>query len=347
MKREHAACILKPRGPFHVGEREGMREGSGVFIHSDTLFSALCHSYLLLYGKAELECFLAAENGADPPLVLSSAFPYWKGKHYFPVPRNFTPRDKEAKKLRFIEQSAFEALLVEPLPHGKLIPYGLPAGVIETDDVAKVTVSRTGGSATDEGGFYHVGLTFYKDASLYSLARYGTDDSRMKVEAAMRLMCDEGIGGYRTVGKGQFEQPDFSQKVLMDEPESPDACLTLSLYYPTEVESHGLSKGFYDLVPRRGYVYSPVTRSLRRKEVSMFSEGSVFPGNGRTGKLADVTPDDFNDHLVYRCGLAFSIPCALSASCHAEHRPHHSERPACHSERSEESRLLPGGSTHV
>jgi CRISPR-associated protein Csm4 len=334
MKREHAACILKPRGPFHVGEREGMREGSGVFIHSDTLFSALCHSYLLLYGKADLERFLAAENGVDPPLVLSSAFPYWKGKYYFPVPRSFTPRDKEAKKLRFIEQSAFEALLVEPLPDGKLVPHGLPAGVIETDDVPKVTVSRTGGSATDEGGFYHVGLTFYKDASLYFLARYGIDESRRKVEAAMRLMCDEGIGGYRTVGKGQFEQPDFSQKVSMDEPESPNAGLMLSLYYPNETESQGLPDGFYDLVPRRGYVFSPTTRSLRRKEVSMFSEGAVFPGSGRTGKLVDVTPDGFNDHLVYRCGLAFTIPCKLI--------------PFSHSERSEESSARhPAGGTHA
>ena len=317
MKREHAACILKPRGPFHVGEREGMREGSGVFIHSDTLFSALCHSYLLLYGKEELERFLAAENGADPPLVLSSAFPYWNGKYYFPVPRNFTSRDKEAKKLRFIEQSAFEALLVEPLPDDKLISFGLPPGVIETDDVPKVTVSRTGGSASDESGFYHVGMTFYKDASLYFLARYGTDESRRRVEAAMRLMCDEGIGGYRTVGKGQFEQPDFSQGVSIDEPESPSADLMLSLYYPKETESQGLPDGFYDLVPRRGYVFSPTTRSLRRKDVSVFSEGSVFPGNGRTGKLVDVTPDGFNDHSVYRCGLAFTVPCRLAPHRHS------------------------------
>jgi CRISPR-associated protein Csm4 len=314
MKREHAACILKPRGPFHVGEREGMREGSGMFIHSDTLFSALCHSYLLLYGKSELERFLAAENGANPPLVLSSAFPYWNGKYYFPVPRSFTPKDKEAKRLRFIEQSAFEALLVEQLPDDKLMPCGLPAGVIETDDVPKITVSRVGGSATDEGSFYHIGLTFYKDASLYFLARYGTDESRRRVEAAMRLMCDEGIGGYRTVGKGQFEQPDFSQKVSIRVPESADANLVLSLYYPKEAESQGLSDGFYDLIPRRGYVFSPATRSLRRKEVSMFSEGSVFPGNGRTGKLVDVTPDGFSDHLVYRCGLAFTVPCKLPGS---------------------------------
>jgi CRISPR-associated protein Csm4 len=125
-------------------------------------------------------------------------------------------------------------------------------------------------------------------------------------------MCDEGIGGYRTAGKGQFAQPDFSHNVMLDLPESPDGSLMLSIYYPTEAESQGLSDGLYDMVPRRGYVFSPTTHSLRRKEVSMFSEGSVFPGNGRTGKLVDVTPDGFSDHNVYRYGLAFGVPCKLS-----------------------------------
>jgi len=327
MKREYAACILKPRGPFHVGEREGMREGSAEFIHSDTLFSALCHSYLLLYGKAELERFLAAENSADPPLVLSSAFPFWKNEFYFPVPRNIMPKTKEAKRVRFVRQPALESLLAAPLDDDKLKSYGLPSGVIRTDDVPKVTVSRTGGSAQEEGGFYHVGLTYYvKDAALYFLMQT-VDEWRDKVTAAIRLMCDEGIGGYRTAGKGQFEQPDLSRTLTLNEPESADACLTLSLYYPGDTESQGLSDGFYDLVPRRGYVFSPLTHSVRRKQVVMFAEGSVFPENGDCtarpraqgdcprfrGRLVDVTPDDADKlglaHRVYRSGLAFTVPC--------------------------------------
>jgi len=303
-----SACILKPRGPFHAGEREGMREGSGEFIHSDTLFSAICNCYLLLCGKAELERFLAAENAPNPPLVLSSAFPYWDGKFYFPMPRSFVPQTKETRRIRFIEQSAFDALLAGQVSEGELKRRSLPSGVVMTDDVPRVTVSRTGGSAQEEGGFYHVGLTYYKQgAALYFLMKLA-DDWRRKVSAAVRLMCDEGVGGYRTVGKGQFEQPVFTELVL-NLNLGLNSQLLLSLYYPTEGEHAGLADGWYDLVQRKGYIFSPETRSLRRKAVSMFAEGSVFPGSERKGRLVDVTPEQGSRHSVYRNGLAFAIPC--------------------------------------
>lgn len=309
------ACILKPRGPFHVGEREGMREGSGHFIHSDTLFSAFCHSFLLLYGSGELERFLDAENGSDPPFVFSSAFPAVDGVFYFPVPRSLMPKDKKAKRLSFIRQTEFEAAIVgKTLPDKALADAGLPAGVVTTDDVPRVSLSRTSGTA-DQGGFYHVGLTWYgKDASLYFLARFGPGEWQDKVKAAIRLMCDEGVGGYRTVGHGQFEQPEF-RDIDLNVPGPADGRLVLSLYYPAEAELTGLTEGWYDLVQCKGYVFSPVTRSLRRKQVTMFVEGSVFPGLDRKGQLADVTPDEAGQlglkHKVWRNGLAFTVPCVL------------------------------------
>ncbi len=315
------ACILKPRGPFHIGEREGMREGSEVFIHSDTLFSALCHSLLLLYGRAELERFLEAQQGPDPPLVLSSAFPRWQGRYYFPVPRHYFPKGekaKQVKRLRFIEQPAFEKLLAGPLDEDKLIPYGLPASAVVLEDVPRVTVSRTGGTATEEGGFYHVGLVYYtKDADLFFLVDFRSAEWEPKVKAAIRLMCDEGIGGYRTVGKGQFEPPDLDQTVSLNLPAQAGGSLLLSLYYPADRERTGLGDGWYDLAPRKGYVYSPDTRSLRRKSVMLFAEGSVFPGTDRKGMLVDVTPGNADQlglgHRVFRNGLAFTVPCVIPA----------------------------------
>ncbi len=309
------ACILKPRGPFHVGEREGMREGSGHFIHSDTLFSAFCHSFLLLYGSDELERFLDAENGSDPPLVFSSAFPAVAGVLYFPVPRSLMPKDKEAKRLSFIRQTEFEAALVgKTLPDKTLTDAGLPDKVVKIDDVPRVSVSRTSGTA-DQGGYYHVGLTWYgKNAALYFLVRFGPGEWQDKLKAAVRLMCDEGLGGYRTVGLGQFEQPQF-RDIDLNVPGPADGQLMLSLYYPAEAELTALTQGWYDLVPRKGYVFSPDTRSLRRKQVTMFAEGSVFPGLGRKGQLADVTPDQSEqlglNHRVWRNGLAFAVPCVL------------------------------------
>uniref|UniRef100_A0A7C4GIT0 CRISPR system Cms protein Csm4 n=1 Tax=candidate division WOR-3 bacterium TaxID=2052148 RepID=A0A7C4GIT0_UNCW3 len=111
MKHEYAACILKPRGPFHVGDREGMREWSDVFIHSDTLFSALCHSYLLLHGrdgKTGLDAFLTAMQDGEPPLRISSVFPFWKETFYFPIPHNQQPPNKDTRRVRFLPQAAFD-----------------------------------------------------------------------------------------------------------------------------------------------------------------------------------------------------------------------------------------------
>ena len=103
-------------------------------------------------------------------------------------------------------------------------------------------------------------------------------------------MCDEGIGGYRSAGKGCFEQPRL-EDVVIAVPEKPDGWLSLSLFHPTGTELDGLGDGFYDLLTRSGYVYSPDNRSLRRKTVRMFDEGSVFPTPERRGELVDVTPD--------------------------------------------------------
>jgi CRISPR-associated protein Csm4 len=52
-------------------------------------------------------------------------------------------------------------------------------------------------------------------------------------------------------------------------------------------------------------------RNLRRRTVRMFSEGSVFSteSNSRLyGGLADVKPDKFAEHEVYRYGYAFAVP---------------------------------------
>ena len=97
----------------------------------------------------------------------------------------------------------------------------------------------------------------------------------------------------------------------MSTPAKPDGWISLSLYHPGRDELTGLGDGYYDLLTRSGYVFSPDNRSLRRKTVRMFDEGSVFPVPERRGELADVTPDGFKAHKVWRFGLAFSLPCRL------------------------------------
>ena len=64
----------------------------------------------------------------------------------------------------------------------------------------------------------------------------------------------------------------------------------------------------YELLRRGGWVSSsPSGIQRRRKSIQMFAEGSVFAVIPM-GKLANVTPDGFTTHHVYRSGIRLSLP---------------------------------------
>jgi CRISPR-associated protein Csm4 len=67
---------LEARAPFHFGLRGVGIEATAAYGPSDTLFSALCHTIRQQFGLARLEAFLDGYPSPDPPLLLSSAFPY-------------------------------------------------------------------------------------------------------------------------------------------------------------------------------------------------------------------------------------------------------------------------------
>jgi len=62
------------QSPLHLGEPGAGMERTLTYIPSDTLFSALCNAWALIYGKGELEDLLQ-RFGQDAPFRLSSAFP--------------------------------------------------------------------------------------------------------------------------------------------------------------------------------------------------------------------------------------------------------------------------------
>lgn len=311
-------CHLKPKGPFHLGERENWREGSSEFIHSDTLFSAFCHSYLLLYGRANLEELLDQFVSGNPPFLLSSAFPYWQGQYYFPVPKNQIPKTKEAKKIQFVEKKGFEELikgakLEEILPDIKSIPANAePYFPWVKENVPRVSLSRYSNHPIEDGGYFHFGLVFYQaDTELFFLIKYNDTSIKKEFEAAIRLLADEGIGGDRSSGKGIFHPPVFSE-IEISIPQNADGTISLSLYYPGNGELNEISEGFYELLERKGYIYSPYGMSLRRKSIRMFTEGSVFSAKSpKIGKLVNVTPEIFTHHNIYRYGFIFGLPCKL------------------------------------
>ncbi len=312
-------CQFKPKGSFHLGEREKWLEGTHTFIHSDTLFSAFLNAFLLLFGEEELKDLINRFEDNNPDFLISSAFPYWQDRLFFPVSKNQIPTEKKVKKIQFIEKEGFEQLLkgkklatvLNELKPKTIPQEEEPRYPWNLDNVPRVGLSRLD-NHPGERFFYFGEVNYKEDAGFFFLIRYLNEGFKNKFEATMNLLADEGIGGDRSSGKGFFEYPTFKE-IEIEVPDNAEGVITLSLYYPKdESEIEGFKNGFYDLLERKGYIYSPYCKNLRRKSVRMFSEGSVFPKlPERQGRLVSVKPDIFTLHQVYRYGYLFSLPCQL------------------------------------
>ena len=222
------------------------------------------------------------------------------------------PKNKEIKKKKFIEKSGFEKLLsgeqIESIEADKFIPDKNNESPYSMINVPRIGLSRL----TNHQGenYFHFGEIIYREnAGLSFLYEIKDKNIESQFQTTLTLLADEGIGGDRSSGKGLFNQPAFSD-ITLNTPENAPGLITLSLYSPAHNELDNIDRAYYQLLSRSGYIYSPYCQSLRRKSVRMFTEGSVFSGK-KTGKLADITPQIFKEHKVYRYGFAFTLPCVL------------------------------------
>lgn len=325
---EFTICKIVPRGSFHLGTKEGILEETADYIHSDTLFSAICNSHRLLYGNEELESILEQFKDDDPPFLISSAFPFVKDMLLFPLPKNvdfgeYVEERKEFKKVEFVSRTIFERILEnkdikedakkENLIQRKRILLTSEEKSELGDDkiwsereVPRVTIDRK----TSASNIYHFGEVFYSnECGMYFLIDFKKKECEKEVKAAIRLLGDEGIGGDRTYGKGLFKikEPEFDRISMDFQPRN--GFVTLSLYYPKKDEVPKLKDGYYEFISRGGWIYSLEGRNIRRKFTRMFIEGSVFGvPTGLYGDLVPVGPKEFTHHEIYRYGYAFTIP---------------------------------------
>jgi len=379
------AYHLQARAPFHFGLRGVGIEATSVHGPCDTLFSALCHVLRQQFSLAMLQDFLDSYASPDPPLVLSSAFPYvlsrfeeevegWQPPdpfdatqaiRFFPRPLEPPPgvRDdpkerKTVKRIAWLSEMIFRAWvgndsaflsrewIKEINIGGQKVKYpNLVQGRRvwlttderervagwrdeETDairlwavgDVPRVTVDRRASTST----VYQAGRVWFQPGGgLWLLARW-REDWQERGELALQVLGDAGIGGERSAGHGLFCLHGPHALSGLPDPTPGGRFLTLSLYYPTEAELADVLEGAgvnYRLQMRRGWMASPDSTkpatgeplsgsALRRKAVRMFVEGSILRWpDGKTvqGALADVTPEVFDPHKVWRYGLAYAV----------------------------------------
>ena len=332
--------LLRFRGPLHVAERGVGIEETAEFVHSDTLFSALCSVVRLGWGESELEHFLAPFRAGEPPFLVSSAFPFAGPVRFLPKPQLALPSPppddarKRLRQTRWVSFGLFQAWLSGQLPGDAFTPEaflpavaawllpsesralprsftrdGIPLWV--RDVVPRVAIDRV----TSASQVFRSGrLRFGPESGLFVLVEWRDASWRPLVETALAELGQLGLGGLRSTGHGQFTlEPGEESDV--PEQEQPVGLVTLSLYAPTR---HELAAGVlgpaarYDLVLRGGWIASPDGSSYRRRELRMISEGSLVaqpPGTTVRGHLVDVTPEVMRTvHPVYRYGFAFAVP---------------------------------------
>lgn len=330
----------------HFGEVGIGVEETSERVRSDTLFSALIVAYARLFGKDAVEDLLKSFD-PSPPFRISSTFVYCDDENkridYLPKPLKF-PRGypigndleftKTYKKIHYLPlevwQRWYQGNGFTNDDRTELIGYTNKtktsgslnnAGIFDYSQTyqihktPKVAIDRT----TRATNFYHTGFVqFDRSCGLYFLIEFinADQDLENRLHAALNLLGDEGLGGERSSGAGQFEATwsDLSDtwKKLLNCSQPTDYSL-ISLLWQTPIpDTLHADRASYGILERGGWISSPFSgRQLRRKKVRMFVEGSVFPVRP-DGQLADVTPYQFQKlHKIYRSGIAFSLPIIL------------------------------------
>lgn len=327
---------LKFRTPLHIGEPGIGVEGSLTYIPSDTLFSALCHTWLAAFGEDELRKLLEEFLGVQapdrsPPFVLSSAYPYWDEQFFLPKPY-IPPRPYTEEPSPQMERTPIKDLDFIPAEiFIQWIGMGLPAdagGNLERTIkdleehplyrealVARVRIDRV----THASDLYFCGLvSFPTEGGLYVLIE-ARSDLEAKLKTCFELLGELGVGGERAAGCGKFDVRDWrkidsvqSLRTLVSGSGEPSAYCTLSLYHPSSKELEQIQQNPEQYV--KGYAWAlrggwaTLTgqgQPHKRQACRMFKEGSVFTFKP-VGMLVNVGQGSTT--IIYRSGLAFAVP---------------------------------------
>lgn len=319
--------------PLHIGDERADYGTSLQTIHSDTLYAAMTS----VLAKIGVEI---PDNG-DLGFSISSLFPYYqKTKEESAV--YFLPKLKTqaiphidlqdiAKKIKKVEwldvdyfnkqingEDLFHKDFKEAQLGGKYLAKEVVPDFIQKEVNPRVKVSRD--FSEDAEPFYMERL-FFKDLSgMYFIA----DGNTKKIDLALNILKDEGIGTDRTIGNGFFEYEKSEIEIKL--PES-DYITNLSLFIPEDQnQMDDLLNGeniAYDFQKRGGWITDSGLNTFRKNTIQMFTEASVFSnkegGNNLNikGKIVDLKPKlnfehlEVKEHPIWRSGRALFIPVKL------------------------------------
>jgi len=315
------------KSPVHISSAKDDLASSRRMMHSDTLYAAITDTWYLLYPDVP----------APEDYTVSSLFPFYeyekrKFEYFFPKPKisyEVDPKEveiKAVKKIRWLAKEFFEKwisgrnifdemekedlteLLSRVKKNGGYLSYHMDHSPLVSSLTPRVAVPRAQGE--DSRPFEFEKLFFRPSAGWYFLADFEDEDTRKRVEKVLTFLQEEGMATDKFLGMGRFELE--RDTLTLDVPENGEKVINLSLFIPEDDFDFKKVENFA-LLRRGGYITTHPWRTLRKKSVYAFEEGSVFQGmqGNRSGKTVDLKPDGFDNtglHPVYRNGKSIFIP---------------------------------------
>ncbi len=315
--------------PLHLGDERADYGTSLQTIHSDTMYSAIISSL----AKIGVEI---PKNG-DFGFSISSLFPYTKadGSDVYFLPKlksqnipsaKLLDVTKKIKKVEWLDIDFYnrhingENLFDEKFNPNQLSGKYLSVKSIDEKFITKevnprVKVSRDW--SEDAEPFYMERIYFKENSGMYFIANGDTS----KIDIALNVLKDEGIGTDRTVSNGffEFEKNEIELKL----PDS-NYITNLSMFIPENKEQlETLLKSdtvAYNFQKRGGWITDRGLNTFRKNSIYMFNESSVFENDRNInsilvrGKTVDLKPKIEHvsiNHPIYRVGKSIFIPVKI------------------------------------
>jgi CRISPR-associated protein Csm4 len=168
----------------------------------------------------------------------------------------------------------------------------------------------------DNDRFYHETIVQFHSFSVAGVDYEGaycvlfdadalTTEERQEFLAAVRIMVDEGVGGQRSSGKGQFRE---IREVTITLPFSEDASryLGISVLSPASNDEFESLERYELFVRGGGSLGWRGDVEKHRKQARFIREGAVMSRN-ISGRIVDLSPDT-ESGLIMRNGRNFAIP---------------------------------------
>jgi CRISPR-associated protein Csm4 len=314
---------LRFNTPVHFGSPDSALSlyTSEDHFRADTLFSALGHTALQLYGEEGLNKLVSmAKNGT---LLLSDSMPWAGSQYYLPKPCFAAQSDRElpadqrkaVKKLAWIPAERMEEYCAA-MKTGDLFSCD-PVSFGKASEVTKAMIPEQGDTLPYTLGLYH----FQEDCGLYFLAGLEDAEERKWFTTLVEALGISGIGGRVTAGYGKYSvecvkdltesgDPLWKKLTVHNGSKQPSLLLlTTSLPRREETETV-LEDSSFQLVRRAGFAASHLYgQNPRKKQTQYFlSAGAVVkrPFSGDVYEIGDKAL-----HPVWRYGKPMFLGVSL------------------------------------